>query len=57
MLVTHSITFLSEVDVIIVLKEGRIFEIGSYNELMDKKSSFQDFLLQYLNKKTSSNEG
>ncbi|CAL4110031.1 unnamed protein product, partial [Meganyctiphanes norvegica] len=47
-LVTHALTYLPEVDHIVVLKDGMITEQGSYQELLNKKGEFQDFLLQYL---------
>ncbi|XP_014250192.1 multidrug resistance-associated protein 1-like [Cimex lectularius] len=44
LLVTHSITFLPEVDFIIVLKDGSVSETGTYRELLDKKGAFSEFL-------------
>ncbi|KAL1139319.1 hypothetical protein AAG570_006305 [Ranatra chinensis] len=48
LLVTHSITYLPEVDLIIVLKDGGISESGTYKELLDKKGAFSEFLLHHL---------
>ena len=48
MLVTHGITFLPQVDQIIVLKDGEITETGSYKELLTQKGAFAEFLLQHL---------
>ncbi|XP_063229527.1 ATP-binding cassette sub-family C member 3-like [Bacillus rossius redtenbacheri] len=47
-LVTHGITFLPEVDHIVVLKEGEITEEGTYKDLLEKKGAFADFLVQHL---------
>ncbi|XP_068238012.1 multidrug resistance-associated protein 1-like isoform X2 [Palaemon carinicauda] len=47
-LVTHGLTYLSQVDKIIVLKNGVITEEGTYKELLERKGEFQEFLLQYL---------
>ncbi|XP_063235793.1 multidrug resistance-associated protein 1-like isoform X1 [Bacillus rossius redtenbacheri] len=47
-LVTHGITFLPEVDLIVVLKDGEISERGTYKELLEKKGAFADFLIQHL---------
>ena len=47
-LVTHGITFLPQVDQIVVLKNGEISEIGSYKELLEQKGAFADFLMQHL---------
>lgn len=48
MLVTHSVTFLPEADVIVVLKDGQVSESGSYKQLVQNKGAFADFLLHYL---------
>ena len=48
LLVTHGITYLPEVDNIIVLKDGEISESGTYKELLDKRGAFADFLVQHL---------
>lgn len=51
-LVTHGITYLPEVDNIIVLKDGEVSETGTYKQLLEKKGAFADFLLQHLNEVT-----
>ncbi|XP_067133640.1 multidrug resistance-associated protein 1-like [Centruroides vittatus] len=51
-LVTHSITYLTQMDMIIVMKDGEIHELGSYSELLNKKGAFAEFLLQYLREET-----
>ncbi|CAH1406916.1 unnamed protein product [Nezara viridula] len=47
-LVTHGITFLPEVDLIVVLSNGEISEVGTYRELLDKKGAFSEFLVTHL---------
>ncbi|CAH1406917.1 unnamed protein product [Nezara viridula] len=47
-LVTHGITFLPETDLIVVLDEGGISEIGTYHELLEKKGAFSEFLITHL---------
>lgn len=47
-LVTHAITFLPEVDQIVVLKGGQISESGTFKELLDQKGAFAEFLVNYL---------
>ena len=49
-LVTHGIGFLPQCDVIVVMADGQIIEVGSYNELIENDGAFQQFLtseLQY----------
>lgn len=47
-LVTHGITYLPEVDNIIVVKDGEITEFGSYKQLLEKRGAFSEFLVQHL---------
>ncbi|XP_076766694.1 multidrug-Resistance like Protein 1 isoform X1 [Xylocopa sonorina] len=47
-LVTHGITYLPEVDNIIVIKDGEITEVGTYKQLLEKKGAFSDFLVHHL---------
>ena len=44
MLVTHSLRFLPDVDVILVMKNGQISEMGTYEELVEKGGSFSEFI-------------
>nr|AHK05642.1 ATP-binding cassette transporter sub-family C member 1 isoform X4 [Tigriopus japonicus] len=46
-LVTHSLSVLSEVDMIIVLKNGTITEMGTYEELVSSQGAFSFFLAEY----------
>ncbi|XP_074870252.1 ATP-binding cassette sub-family C member 3 isoform X2 [Carettochelys insculpta] len=46
-LVTHGITFLPQVDQIVVLVDGKISETGSYQELLKQNGAFADFLRTY----------
>ena len=47
-LVTHGLTYLPKCDHIIVLKEGKVSEQGSYHELVEQKGEFANFLLEYM---------
>ncbi|XP_018568578.1 multidrug resistance-associated protein 1 isoform X9 [Anoplophora glabripennis] len=47
-LVTHGITYLPQTDSIIVIKDGEVSESGTYQELLDKKGAFAEFLLQHI---------
>jgi ATP-binding cassette subfamily C (CFTR/MRP) protein 1 len=46
--VTHGITYLPEVDMIVVLKDGEVTELGTYKQLLEKKGAFAEFLIQHL---------
>ncbi|KAI3362535.1 hypothetical protein L3Q82_012837, partial [Scortum barcoo] len=43
-LVTHGLSFLSKADLVLVIEEGQISEMGSYTELMDRKGAFAKFI-------------
>ncbi|XP_062608623.1 multidrug resistance-associated protein 1-like [Saccostrea cucullata] len=47
-LVTHGVHWLPKVDLIVVMDEGTISEVGTYEELMQKRGSFSEFLENYL---------
>ena len=47
-LVTHGVGYLPEVDRIMVMKEGRVSEQGTYRELLEREGEFSQFLVQYL---------
>ena len=46
-LVTHGIGFLPQCDVIVVMADGQITEVGSYTELIDNDGDFAQFLQTY----------
>ncbi|XP_069728809.1 ATP-binding cassette sub-family C member 3 [Phaenicophaeus curvirostris] len=46
-LVTHGISFLPQVDRIVVLVDGKISEMGSYQELLKQNKAFAEFLRNY----------
>lgn len=48
-MVTHGIHYLPDTDLVVVLDDGKIAECGPYQELIDKKGAFSDFVLQHLN--------
>ena len=47
-LVTHSVRYLPAMDKIVVLKDGRISEVGTYRELLDQGKDFANFLIQHI---------
>uniref|UniRef100_A0A3B4UB65 ATP binding cassette subfamily C member 3 n=1 Tax=Seriola dumerili TaxID=41447 RepID=A0A3B4UB65_SERDU len=46
-LVTHGISFLPQVDNIMVMVEGRVSEMGSHQELLKQNGAFAEFLRNY----------
>ena len=44
---THGIGFLPQCDVIVVMVDGQITEVGSYTELMENDRAFAQFLQTY----------
>ena len=48
MLVTNAISFLPQVDTVVVLKDGRVTEAGSYQQLLENNGAFAEFVTQYL---------
>ena len=55
-LVTHGVTYLPKVDEIIVLKNNRISEVGTFDELIRKEGPFADFIRTYLNESDESGD-
>ncbi|XP_041433359.1 multidrug resistance-associated protein 1 isoform X2 [Xenopus laevis] len=49
-LVTHGVSFLPQMDMIIVISDGRVSEVGTYNELRQKNGAFSEFLNTYARK-------
>ena len=47
-LVTHGIHWLPSVDVIVVMSNGVVSEVGSYDQLMAHDGAFAQFLRTYL---------
>ncbi|KFV41915.1 Canalicular multispecific organic anion transporter 2, partial [Gavia stellata] len=46
-LVTHGISFLPQVDHVVVLVDGKISEMGSYQDLLKQNKAFAEFLRNY----------
>ena len=46
---TNTVTYLPQVDQIVVLQDGEILEIGSYQELFSHNGHFAEFITTYLN--------
>uniref|UniRef100_A0A8C0EZ03 Multidrug resistance-associated protein 1 n=1 Tax=Bubo bubo TaxID=30461 RepID=A0A8C0EZ03_BUBBB len=47
-LVTHAINYLPQMDTILVMSDGEISEMGSYQELLKQDGAFAEFLRTYL---------
>lgn len=57
LLVTHGVTFLSQTNHILVMKDGEISESGNYKELMERKGPFSEFITHYINEGITENPG
>ncbi|XP_071617431.1 multidrug resistance-associated protein 1 isoform X5 [Heliangelus exortis] len=55
-LVTHAINYLPQMDTILVMTDGEISEMGSYQELMKQDGAFAEFLRTYANAEQSMEE-
>ncbi len=49
-LVTHGLTFLSKCDLIILMKDGRIWQQGTYEDLLAEQGLFADLVEEFLEK-------
>ena len=48
LLVTNSVAYLHKMDAIVVLKNGEISEMGTFQELLSNKAAFAEFVVTYL---------
>lgn len=55
-LVTHGLQWLPKVDSILVMTDGRISEMGTYNELLSHNGAFAQFLTTYLTQQDESED-
>ncbi|KAL8190652.1 UNVERIFIED_CONTAM: hypothetical protein K2H54_057714 [Gekko kuhli] len=46
-LVTHNLTLLPQTDIVMVMEDGRITEMGSYKELLSKRANFSELVLTF----------
>ncbi|KAJ7320468.1 hypothetical protein JRQ81_019979 [Phrynocephalus forsythii] len=46
-LVTHSLTLLPQADLLVMMEDGRIIEMGSYQELLSKRANFAELVLTF----------
>ncbi|XP_038214944.1 multidrug resistance-associated protein 1 isoform X4 [Zerene cesonia] len=46
--VTHNVSYLAQTDLVVVLRDGEISEVGTYQQLLEKKGAFAEFLLHHL---------
>ena len=53
---THGIGFLPQCDVIVVMADGQVTEVGSYNELIENDGAFAQFLQNYQSTETNKDE-
>lgn len=50
-------SYIKKMDHIVVMKNGRISEQGTYDELVANNGDFQEFLLHYLSNVEESDDG
>ena len=50
-MVTHGVSFLPQVDKIVVISEGTISEVGTFEQLIENNGSFADFLATHAESK------
>ncbi|KAG1554327.1 hypothetical protein G6F51_000001 [Rhizopus arrhizus] len=53
LLVTHGISFLSRTDQVVILRQGEIASIGSYDDLMDQKTELYALITEFGKKNVS----
>ncbi|KFP30660.1 Multidrug resistance-associated protein 1, partial [Colius striatus] len=53
LLVTHAINYLPQMDTILVISDGKISEMGSYQDLLKQDGAFAEFLRTYANAEQS----
>nr|UEO57355.1 ABCC1 [Conogethes punctiferalis] len=46
--VTHNVSYLAQTDLVVVLRDGEVSEVGTYQQLLEKKGAFAEFLLHHL---------
>ncbi|XP_069503215.1 multidrug resistance-associated protein 1 isoform X1 [Ambystoma mexicanum] len=56
-LVTHGVGYLPQMDSIIVMVDGKITEMGSYQDLLKQDGAFAEFLRTYANAEQSEDSG
>ncbi len=56
-LVTHGLSYLPQADLILVMVEGEITEMGSYQQLMNTEGAFSEFLRTYSAVDHTDNDG
>ncbi|GIY00685.1 multidrug resistance-associated protein 1 [Caerostris extrusa] len=55
-LVTHDVSVLSDVDLIVSMKDGAIDEMGTYNDLLNRRGSFARFVEEHSHVKVQEEE-
>ncbi|CAG2107357.1 unnamed protein product, partial [Medioppia subpectinata] len=55
LLITNNLSFLPFVDSVVVVKDGRISETGTYEQLMANKGDFSDFIQEFSTEHKESN--
>ncbi|XP_037524946.1 multidrug resistance-associated protein 1 [Rhipicephalus sanguineus] len=56
-LVTHRLSVLPEVDTVVVMRNGRVSDCGSFQELLSRGGAFSEFLTQFIKESEQNEEG
>nr|XP_037273420.1 multidrug resistance-associated protein 1-like [Rhipicephalus microplus] len=56
-LVTHRLSVLPEVDTVVVMRDGRVSDCGSFQELLSRGGAFSEFLTQFIKEIEQNEEG
>lgn len=56
-LVTHGLSYLPQANLILVMLEGEITEVGSYQQLMATEGAFAEFVRTYAAVEQTDNNG
>ena len=53
---THSITYLPKVDLVITMQNGEVSEVGTYDQLIKNDGAFAEFIRTYLTEKRNDSD-
>ena len=57
MLVTHAVTYLPKVDLIITMRQGEVSAVGTYDDLLATNEEFKEFIQTQLTESVEDDNG